>query len=76
MKSKKQKKEVLKPVDLLLQIFLKELFEKKTWSTDIYKLIDAEITEPNTRYRAKLRIKKLIKLIKEENTNDDLRRYF
>lgn len=71
-----RKKATLKPVDLLLKITLKKLFENEVWSSQIYKDIDAQITEPNTRYRAKQRIKKLIEIIKKENTNDDLRRYF
>ena len=71
-----KKKEALKPVDLLLKITLKKLFENQISSSQIYREIDEEITEPNTRYRAKQRIKKLIEIIKKENKNDDLKRYF
>lgn len=70
------KKQQLKPVDLLLKICLKKLFEKQTSSTDIYKAVDAEITDPNTRYRAKKRIKGIIEIIKSENKDEDLKRYF
>ncbi len=76
MKPKKEKKEVLKPVDILLKICLKELFENEVSSSKIYSELEKEITNPNTRYRAKKRIKSLIDSIKKENTNEDLRRYF
>lgn len=62
-----KKKPTLKPVDILLKITLKKLFENEVSSSIIYQDIDAEITEPNTRYRAKQRISKLIEIIKKEN---------
>ena len=71
-----KKKKELKPVDILLKICLKELFENRVSSHKIYLEIDKEITIPNTRYRAKLRINNLIELIKKENKNDEIRRYF
>ncbi|MDX6187750.1 hypothetical protein SGQ83_00200 [Flavobacterium sp. Fl-318] len=61
----KQKTE-LKPVDILLKICLKRLLEQGTWSSKIYEDIEAEIKIPNTRYRAKQRIKKLIAQIRKE----------
>lgn len=70
------KKQQLKPVDLLLKICLKELFEKRTFSTEVYNAIEQEITDPNTRYRAKKRIKGIIQIIKKENKNQDLTIYF
>jgi len=62
----KQKGE-LKPVDILLKICLKRLHEMGISSYEINKDIEAEIKIPNTRYRAKQRIKKLIEQINKEN---------
>ena len=71
-----KQKNLLKPVDLLLKICLKMLFEKRTYKSEIYKEIEAEITDPNTRYRAKQRIKRLVETIKKENKDKELTRYF
>lgn len=64
-----KKKPTLKPVDILLKICLKRLLENGIGGYEINKDLEAEITIPNTRYRAKLRIKKLIAEIREENKN-------
>lgn len=61
----KQKTE-LKPVDILLKICLKRLHDIGVSSYQINADIEAEIKIPNTRYRAKQRIKKLIAQIRKE----------
>lgn len=69
----KQKTE-LKPVDILLKICLKRLHEIGISSYEINKDIEAEIKIPNTRYRAKQRIKKLIDEIKKEAGNKGIKK--
>ena len=69
----KQKTE-LKPVDILLKICLKRLHEIGISSYEINKDIEAEIKIPNTRYRAKQRIKKLIDEIKKESEKKGIRK--
>lgn len=63
-----KKKPLLKPIDILLKVCLQRLLiQYNDSSYDFYKDIDAQIKDPNTRYRAKLRIKELIKQVKEED---------
>lgn len=66
----------LKPVDILLKICLKKLLEQGTWTSEIYKDLEEEIKIPNTRYRAKLRIKKLIGEIRKESEKKGIRKTF
>lgn len=71
----KRKKE-LKPIDILLKICLKKLFENGVYSSSVYNDLEAEITDPNTRWRAKSRIRGIINTIKAENKDKELTRYF
>jgi hypothetical protein len=71
----KQKKE-LKPVDILLKICLKRLHEMGISCYEINKDLEAEIKIPNTRYRAKQRIKKLIDEIKKESVKKGISKTF
>lgn len=66
----------MKPLDILLKICLKKLLENGIGGYEINKDLEAEITIPNTRYRAKLRIKKLIAEIEKENKDIKPKRYF
>jgi hypothetical protein len=69
-----KKKPILKPIDILLKICLQRLLiEYDDSSYQLYKDIEAQIKDPNTRYRAKLRIKKLIKQVKEEDSETQKR---
>jgi hypothetical protein len=69
-----KQKTKLKPVDILLKICLKKLLEQGVSSYEINQDLEAEIKIPNTRYRAKLRVKKIIDEINKENKNKGLRK--
>jgi hypothetical protein len=76
MKPKKQTKQALKPVDILLKICLEKLLENNIRSSEIYNALEAEITNANTRYRAKIRINKLIEMIKKDNKDIEWHSFF
>ena len=59
------KKQALKPVDRLLKCYLKKLKEMGYQDYRLREMFKEEIPEPMERYRARLRVEKLLHELKD-----------